>query len=90
VTVISSQDFEVRWDTTRNWAYARAIRLIPRSRVAAPSSWWTQRKKRWIIGRADRDPDDPMPFTDVHGAITVRSCLSARGQPLVAEAACAL
>src|SRR5262249_10231607 len=70
VTVIAAHDFEVRWGHDAQLG----LRERGRSDTAVAGGGLFElvdpaRKKRWIIGCGlDRDPDEPAPIFDVHGA----------------------
>ena len=88
VTVISAQDFEVRWG--HDAQLRLRARHAPDTAVAGGGLFELvdpARKKRWIIGCGlDRDPDDPMPFTDAHGVgLQFDRSFPLAVQPLVAE-----
>ena len=88
VTVISAQDFEVRWGHDAQLGLRK--RQGSETAVAGGGLFElvdTSRRKRWIIGCGlDRDPDDPTPFTDVHGSgLQFDRSFPLAVQPLVAE-----
>ncbi|HEX3269861.1 MAG TPA: glycoside hydrolase family 36 protein [Ktedonobacterales bacterium] len=88
VTVISAHDFEVRWG--HDAQLGLRARHAPDTAVAGGGLFELvdpARRKRWIIGCGlDRDPDDPLPFTDAHGVgLQFDRSFPLAVQPLVAE-----
>jgi alpha-galactosidase len=88
VTIISARDVEVRWG--HDAQLGLRMRHDAETKVAGGGLFElvdSARRKRWIIGCGlDRDPDDPTPFTDVHGAgLQFDRSFPLAVQPLVAE-----
>src|SRR5215831_8541156 len=88
VTVISGHDFQVRWGHDAQLG----LRARQASETAVAGGGLFElvdpaRKKRWIIGCGlDRDPDDPLPFVDLHGGgLQFDRSFPLAVQPLVAE-----
>jgi alpha-galactosidase len=88
VTVISARDLEVRWG--HDVQLSLHERRRPATGVAGGALFELvdpDRKKRWINGCGlDRDPDEPVSFSDVHGAgMEFERAFPLAVQPLVAE-----